>query len=125
MRDIRFRAYIKEFNKIFDVISIMTRKLDWEDFYRVFIEWEVKNYRIDWVYNILIAFTWLYDKNNIPIYEWDILKIKHCKDWEIIWPTTISTYNWIIIKNWSFLYMVEKNNPEIIWNKYIKKYGDI
>lgn len=109
-REIKFRAYIKSENRITDVCTI--------DFYSSFIIDE------EWVeYNmseiVLMQQTGLYDKNNQPIYEWDIVKIKSTtclveyKTWMFYCWFVCSTIWWIVkYKN------VFDDSIEIIWNIY-------
>jgi len=111
MREIKYKAFIKKLNAIYEVWTMVFL----EEWIRVFLkreiqEWEQTNYLIDWVDNVLIQFTWLVDKAWVWIYEGDIIEYENIK---IIvgWIEKECRFN--IIKYWIHKY-------KIIWNKYIE-----
>lgn len=110
-REIKFRAYIKSENRITDVCTI--------DFYSSFIIDE------EWVeYNmseiVLMQRTWLYDKNNQPIYEWDIVRHKLSDfHWYVNSVAERKEFEWWpTIHEPSVIWFRKFDEPEIIWNIY-------
>lgn len=73
MTEYKFKAYIKELGKIYDVLSLHAPFPD-EDFQRVYInkpieEGEVKNYRIDGIDNHLLMYSGKKGKYGVEIYN--------------------------------------------------------
>lgn len=106
MEKIKYRAYIKELWKIYEVITLMTKKFEWEDFLRVFInkeaeEWEPANYRIDGIDNVLMQFTGLKDKNNLEIFAGDRLYFPLHKDAGIV---EYIDSMWAFVVRWEIIY---------------------
>lgn len=101
MREIKFRAYLKADNKIYNVLSFFSKFLD-EEYNRVFLDrsiinWEVTNYQVDWENVILMQFSWLKDSSWNDIYEWDIVYIAWTWLVEIKFPfyeLYENIYNW-------------------------------
>jgi uncharacterized phage protein (TIGR01671 family) len=78
MNQLKFRAWIEEDKKMYDVLSVFAKYPD-EDFHRVFInkppvEGEVKNYRMEGG-NYLMQHIGLKDKNNTEIYASDVVRL--------------------------------------------------
>lgn len=115
-RETKFRSYITSENRMTDVCTI--------DFYSSFIIDE------EWVeYNmsevILMQFTWLYDKNNQPIFESDIVSIwEQDYTYKSIW---VVEYEWCWFEidrtlywksHWGHNLWLLRNYLTVIWNLY-------
>jgi len=121
MRKIIFRAYHEYIKKMLYPIKL---HLDNWVFTAFDVEWEDNVYQVkvdekQWSWIEIMQFTGLYDKNNQPIYEWDIVKIKSTtclveyKTWIFYCWFVCSTIWWIVkYKN------VFDDSIEIIWNQY-------
>jgi hypothetical protein len=78
MQHYKFKAYIKELGKVYDVLSLHAPFPD-EGFHRVFInkpveEGEVKNYRIEGVDNHLMMYSGKKTDEGIEIYSGHIIE---------------------------------------------------
>lgn len=136
MREIKFRAYIKEVNKNYPCCVSQHRTDDWSNI--AFVEW--RDY-VDWFNCNIMQYTWLKDKNWKEIYEGDIIQFnwysvnyKWCIKyglyniytnwwmsfiWETIWRY-ISDKNWKILIDDSqeTILLTYRLTPIIIWNIY-------
>ena len=81
MREIKFRAYIKEVNKNYPCSVSQKRTNDWSNI--AFVEW--RDY-VDWFNCNIMQYTWLKDKNWKEIYEGDIIQ------YDIQWITQATYY---------------------------------
>ena len=81
MREIKFRAYIKEVNKNYPCSVSQNRTNDWSNI--AFVEW--RDY-VDWFNCNIMQYTWLKDKNWKEIYEGDIIQ------YDIQWITQATYY---------------------------------
>lgn len=143
MNNIKFKAYIKKLNAIYDVWTMVFL----DEWIRVFLkrellDWEQLNYLIDWKDNVLMQSTWLYDKDNQPIFEGDIVNIidwRCDKDWKKV--SWFDDHNKRLRENWPIIdkAIIEYDNEyacfningeqtvyrtgeywlEIIWNIYL------
>jgi len=62
MRPIKYKAYIKEFDEVYDVDFLAITKFEGEDFLRAYIrkvhkKGEITNYRMDGIDNHLMQYT--------------------------------------------------------------------
>lgn len=110
----------------------MTREIKfraWSNETKTMISWEsikeLKNLQklMSLHFVALMQFTWLYDKNNQPIYEWDIIKISWYVDWYM--PVqSVSYWMWMfyVVDSWWWNHCIynlwTESNVEIIWNIY-------
>ena len=142
MKNIKFKAYIKNLNWIFEVWTMAFLK-DWIKILLKISESEEaitgRNYLIDWVDNILLWFTWLLDQEWKEIYEWDkvlyqntlVCEVVNNKfeyalkcTWTLISSKNYSSMEWtknIIWKHYNFSEVFlspTTNEVEIIWNIY-------
>lgn len=115
MRTIKFRAWDKLNQKMWDVLQYLPYA--WEN-------WTVKitNMSSTWYMSDdfeLMQFTWLLDKNGKEIYEWDILKFRTKEN------NFVKVYfddGGFKMKVWntisSLSYFLGKYQCEVIWNIY-------
>ena len=127
MNNIKFKAYIKNLNAIYDVWTMVFL----EEWIRVFVKWlwqdiDKTNFLIDWVDNVLMQFTWLYDKNRKEIFDWDIVEIGY-KEWDINWfekwyrqkqEIKLNTL-WHCFWNYTFNFIKYDYIFKVIWNIYL------
>lgn len=120
MDNIKYKAYIKKLNAIYDVWTMVFL----DEWIRVFVKWlwqdiDKTNFLIDWVDNILMQSIWIYDKNWEEIFDWDIIQDfdkSHSWYWKkplIVWQDTDDLWDWA----WKW-YQVTWNiylNPELLW----------
>lgn len=119
MREIKFRAYIKEVNKNYPCCVSQHRTDDWSNI--AFVEW--RDY-VDWFNCNIMQYTWLKDKNWKEIYEGDIISFKRLKK-ENVPVVFIDDGFKISVKTWpcstrttGLNYLLSEYQCEVIWNIY-------
>ena len=122
MREIKFRAYVKEYNKCFPVLTIWDNSVcldlsKTDDLFdrKVFSRDKIK----------LMQYTGLKDINGKELYEGDIIKCKYnemyCNETEIglvIWNNQLSAYSLDNGEIKPTLSCFNENKLEVIGNEY-------